>query len=150
MPRPAFFNKKSRLFGLTPVNICCVLSGTSFKCISPSITLIPHYFGPTFRQPSSLDWKEILRSHFCTVGFHWHNFLFLVSSQSQVVPFAVPDLFCLMSGFEQDAQLWGPENTNKSYSANVSLETNRWLLDIQLFKYYWCGNKNQLNCSWMV
>jgi len=52
----------------------------------------------------------------------------------KVIPFAVPDLFCLMSGFEQDAQLWGPENTNKSYSANVSLETNRWPLDIQLFK----------------
>lgn len=74
--------------------------------------------------------KEILRSHFCTFGLHCHNVLFLVSSQPQVVPFAVPDLFGLMSGSEQDGHLWRPEITNKICSANVALKTNRWLLNV--------------------
>jgi len=90
-------------FGLTPVNICCVLSCSrdlfqvyiTFYYFYPQLILVQHFANV----PSSLDQKEIFRSHFWAFGLHWDNILFLISPQPQV---AVGDLFCLMLSFEEE------------------------------------------------
>jgi len=118
----------STLWPNSSKHLLCPLISSVYHPLLPlsHIILVQHFANVL----SSLDRKEILRSHFCTFGLHCHNVLFLVSSQPQVVPFAVPDLFGLMSGSEQDGHLWWPEITNKRYSANVALKTNRWLLNV--------------------
>ena len=61
-------------FGLTPVNICCVLSCSrdlfqvyiTFYYFYPQLILVQHFANV----PSSLDQKEIFRSHFWAFNLH--------------------------------------------------------------------------------
>jgi len=147
LPGPAFLQKKSWLFGQTPVNICCVLSfskdpfhvyTTFYYLYTTLFCQFSFFFGRKRNiQESLLVW---IGKIFCS-QFHLNLKLSLL----------LWSLFSLMSGFEQDEHPWSlTRNYQQKLFCRCHLKYQQMASRCLTFQMLLMWKKNQPNCFWLV